>query len=226
MKSNDPKLKPLTVTLAPPLAGALRFKKEMTPASKLTSEDVVPTAPPTVTSAVVGKIRKEMPAQRTSVDVVQDEVTHAPRSRYADSVALSAAKLRPTMLSEATPLNTILGKAKETIGASKVYDADKVEATELTVRDTSRPDPVETPRLQVREVVDSHATVLHGFAPMKNDGVKSCSSIFMPETVTLIPVLAAALDSFTLLTNGASKENADNCDPTDEPTVRCVASKF
>jgi len=120
VKSCDPKFKPLTLMLAPPLAGALRFTKEMTPASKLTSEDDVPTSPPTVNAGVEGNTATGMPAQRTSVAVVHDEVAQEPRCRYADSVALSAAKLRPSMLSDATRLNAILGNAEETIGASNV----------------------------------------------------------------------------------------------------------
>ena len=138
----EPKLRPETVSDAPPVIGPLRHPTESVgasndqissrPWSMLQGARPVPTIAATVTSMKPGYAPMCAVRQATEVDDDHIDVAHAAEAAAAESVKSAAPKLRPETVIVEPPLSAEFRRAVDGSGASKEKASTAVPANAVT----------------------------------------------------------------------------------------------
>lgn len=133
VKSLEPKLKPVTVTEEPADSAALRIVCDRTGASKLNVIESVPARPPTV-SCSVALAATDAPHRQLKA-VLDNQVAVAQLAELIDAVEVKSyvPKESPLTVTDSTPVEGALTRAKDTAGASQVKRPNTVPIEPATV---------------------------------------------------------------------------------------------
>jgi hypothetical protein len=127
------KLKPATVTDAPPVATMFACPMERTGASKLYPSTWVPATAPTVTPIMATFLLTVSGRHTTVVDEIQVEVEHACLEILELTEKSVLPKLRPVTVTDAAPLCGVFSSPYDDTGESKESIGDPVPAIAPTV---------------------------------------------------------------------------------------------
>jgi len=126
--------------------------------------------------------------QESEVTLCQAVVAHPVFPTVAEGLALTLAKLTPSIVNDALPLPGILnGYTADNAGVSKLKTAAVCPSTVLTLDVTTMPKPRPTEVLQTTVVELVHVEVEQRLPPTSSEGVASSVPKFNPEMVIVAP---------------------------------------
>jgi hypothetical protein len=184
VKSELPKLSPDTVTDDNPVETLLRLICDTTGPSKVYVPIPVPAMAPTVTTSIERPARSGVALHITLELELHAAVWHSPVPTAAEDVYWEVPKLRPTTVTDVSPVSTELICPTDATGASYENVLMPVPTIALTVVYTAVVSANNAAELQATDVPESQEAQLHCAASKTMLCVKSRDPKFSPTTVT------------------------------------------